>query len=169
LFAVQWAAILGAADVVAIDLMEEKLALAAELGATDARDARDADDLLGTCDVVIDTAGAPAAERQAIRLARSRGHVVLIGIPTVDVPLDQPTFQHLLREEIDVHGAWNSFSAPFPGPEWTVTVEMMARGRLRTAEVVSHRESLDALPERLAWMGKRSEFFSKVMFFPNGE
>ena len=52
---------------------------------------------------------------------------------------------------------------------WTVSLEMMARGRLRTAEIVSHRESLDRLPELRTWMGERREFLSKVMVFPNGE
>ena len=77
-------------------------------------------------------------------------------------------FNHLLRQEVSLYGACNSFSAPFPGREWTITVAMMAHGRLRTAELVSHREPLDRLPEVLAWMGERREFFSKVMFFPNG-
>jgi L-iditol 2-dehydrogenase len=167
LFAVQWAAILGATEIVALDVMEEKLRLATELGATAVRDARDAEDLTGTADVVVETAGAPSAERQAVWLAGARGQVVFIGIPTEDVTLDPATFSRLLREEISLHGAWNSFSAPFPGPEWTTSVEMMARGRLRTAEIVSHREQLDRLPEILSWMGERREFFSKVMFFPN--
>jgi L-iditol 2-dehydrogenase len=169
LFAVQWAAILGASEIVAVDVMEEKLRLATELGATRVRDARDAEDLTGSVDVVVETAGAPSAERQAVWLAGARGQVVFIGIPVEDVTLDPATFSRLLREEISLHGAWNSFSAPFPGPEWTVSLEMMARGRLRTAEIVSHRESLDRLPEILTWMGERREFFSKVMFFPNGE
>lgn len=167
LFAVQWAAILGAAEIVAIDVMEEKLALARELGATATRDAREADDVLGTFHVVLETAGVPSAERQAVRLARPRGRVVLIGIPTEDVTLDPATFGHLMREEVSLHGTWNSFSAPFPGPEWTVSIDMMARGRLRTTEIVSHRERLERLPEVLAWMGERRDFFSKVMFFPN--
>ena len=167
LFAIQWAAILGAAQITAIDVMQEKLRLARALGATTTRDAGQADDLLGSYDVVVETAGAPPAERQAIRLARPRGSVVFIGIPVEDVTLDQAAFNHLLREEVSLHGAWNSFSAPFPGREWTVTLDMMARGRLRTAEVVTHREPLDRLPDVLAWMGERREFFSKVMFFPN--
>lgn len=168
LFAVQWAGILGAGAVVAVDVTDEKLALARELGADEALAPADADALAGHFDVVVDTAGAPPAERQAIRLAGPRGHVVLVGIPTEAVALDRASFQHLLREEIDLHGAWNSFSAPFPGPEWTVSVDAMASGRLRTAEIVSHREPLAALPERLAWMGQGRGFYSKVMFFPNG-
>jgi L-iditol 2-dehydrogenase len=121
---------------------------------------------MGSLDVVVETAGVPAAESEAIRLAAERGRVVFIGIPVEDVTLDQATFNHLLRQEVSLYGAWNSFSAPFPGQEWTVTVAMMAHGRLRTAEIVSHREPLDRLPEVLAWMGERREFFSKVMFFP---
>ena len=45
---------------------------------------------------------------------------------------------------------------------------MMATGRLRTAEIVSHRESLDRLPEPVTWMGRHEGLFSKVMFFPTG-
>jgi L-iditol 2-dehydrogenase len=73
LFAVQWAAILGASSIVALDVVERKLQMAAALGATKTRDARDADDLLGSVDVVVETAGVPAAECQAVRLAAARG------------------------------------------------------------------------------------------------
>jgi L-iditol 2-dehydrogenase len=168
LFAVQWAQILGAGEVVALDVMEEKLELARTLGADVALDARAGSDLRGTCDLVVETAGVPSAENQAVQLAGPHGRVVFIGIPVGDVPLSLATFNDLLRNEVTVHGAWNSFSAPFPGPEWTVTVDMMARGRLRADEVVSHREPLERLPEMIAWMGDRRGFFSKVMFFPNG-
>jgi hypothetical protein len=44
----------------------------------------------------------------------------------------------------------------------------MATGRPRTAEIVSHRESLDRLPELVTGMGRHAGLFSKVMFFPNG-
>jgi L-iditol 2-dehydrogenase len=168
LFAVQWARIRGATEVLALDVMDEKLELARELGATaTARSDRDHDE--GGYDVVVETAGVPAAQNQAVLLAGPRGRVVFVGIPVGDVPLDGATVQHLLREEVTVAGAWNSFSAPFPGREWTTSVAMMAEGRLRAREIVSHRERLEQLPEVLPWMGRREGFFSKVMFFPNGE
>ena len=44
----------------------------------------------------------------------------------------------------------------------------MATGRLRTAEIVSHRESLDRLPELVTWTGRHEGLFSEVTFFPNG-
>lgn len=169
LFAVQWARILGASEVVAIDVMEEKLDLARELGATDALIAGQTSGQHRSFDVVVETAGAVPAENDAIRLAGPQGRVVFIGIPPGDVTLSAAAFQHLLREEITISGAWNSFSAPWPGHEWTASLDMMAQGRLRTAEIVSHRERLEDLPEVLGWMGERERFFSKVMFFPNGE
>lgn len=169
LFAVQWARILGASEVVAVDVMEEKLDLARELGASEGLIAGQTAGHHRSFDVVVETAGAVPAENDAIRLAGPQGRVVFIGIPPGDVTLSAAAFQHLLREEVTIHGAWNSFSAPWPGPEWTASLEMMAQGRLKTAEVVSHRERLEDLPEVLGWMGERERFFSKVMFFPNGE
>jgi L-iditol 2-dehydrogenase len=168
LFAVQWAKILGATEVAALDIMDEKLALATELGA-DIAVRSDRPHEHGGFDIVVETAGVPAAQNQAVRLAGPHGRVVFIGIPVGDVTLEQATFNHLLRQEVTLSGAWNSFSAPWPGREWTTSLEMMASGRLRTAEIVSHREKLDRLPELVAWMGRREGFFSKVMFFPNGD
>jgi hypothetical protein len=45
---------------------------------------------------------------------------------------------------------------------------MMPTGRLRTAEIVSRRESLDRLPELVTWMGRHERLFSNVMFLPYG-
>lgn len=167
LFAVQWAKILGATHVAAFDIMDEKLELAAELGA-DLVVRSDQPHEHGRFDVVVETAAVAVAQNLAVLLAGPHGRVVFIGIPVGDVTLGQATFNHLLRQELTLSGAWNSFSAPWPGKEWTTSLEMMASGRLRTAEIVSHRETLDRLPERVAWMGRREAYFSKVMFFPNG-
>lgn len=167
LFAVQWARILGAGRVVAFDVMDEKLALARELGA-DGAERADAPVAQAGFDVVVETAGVGPAQNLAVRLAGPHARVVFIGIPVADVTLELETFSHLLREELTLSGSWNSFSAPWPGREWTTSLAMMASGRLRTAEIVSHRERLERLPELIAWMGRREGFFSKVMFFPNG-
>ncbi|HEY8582792.1 MAG TPA: galactitol-1-phosphate 5-dehydrogenase [Capillimicrobium sp.] len=168
LFAVQWARILGAASVAAFDVLDEKLALARDLGA-DRAERADQPVAQAAFDVVVETAGVSPAQNLAVRLAGPHGRVVFVGIPVADVTLELATFSHLLREEVTLSGSWNSFSAPWPGREWTTSLTMMASGRLRTAEIVSHRERLERLPELIAWMGRREGFFSKVMFFPNGD
>ena len=45
---------------------------------------------------------------------------------------------------------------------------MMETGRLPTAEILSHRESLDRLPELVISMGRDEGSFFKVMCFANG-
>jgi L-iditol 2-dehydrogenase len=35
-------------------------------------------------------------------------------------------------------GSWMSYSAPFPGPEWTLTAECVADGRLRIIDELVH-------------------------------
>lgn len=109
LFAIQWMKLMGCTEVVAYDVAEEKLAQAREAGATHTflTSAPPSPELL--CDLVVEAAGVPASVNLAVQLAGPGGHVVFIGIPVGDISLDNKTFQHLLRQEVSLHGAWNSF------------------------------------------------------------
>ena len=111
LFAIQWMKFMGCTEVVACDVAEEKLAQAREAGAAHRSSRRRRRPL--TCSAIssIEAAGVPASVNLAVRLAGPGGHVVFIGIPVSDIPLENKTFQHLLRQEISLHGAWNSFGA----------------------------------------------------------
>lgn len=170
LFAVQWARLAGAAEVLAVDVDEQKAAMARQAGATAAvssdADARDA--ASGGFDVVVESAGVPVAEDLAVALTARRGEAVFIGIPHAPVTLGKETFDRFLRLEISLHGAWNSFSAPFPGDEWRTAAAMLADGRLAWEFMVTHELGLDALPDTIRGMGDRSLFSSKVLFLPNG-
>jgi L-iditol 2-dehydrogenase len=166
LFAIQWMRLMGCTEVVAVDLATEKLAQAREAGATHAFLATDPppDDLL--CDLIIEAAGAPASINLATRMAAPGGHVVFIGIPVGDIPLDNKTFQHLLRQEVSLHGAWNSFSAPFPGKEWAVTLAALTDSTLKWEFMITHELPLEALPKMFESIRGRNEHFSKIMFRP---
>src|SRR5579862_842187 len=85
--AVQYARAMGV-QVAALDVAEEKLALARELGAELVLDAKAPDVVKqlmratgGGAHGVLVTAAAPAAFAQALRLARRRGTVTMIGLP----------------------------------------------------------------------------------------
>jgi L-iditol 2-dehydrogenase len=166
LFAIQWMKMLGASDIVAIDVSEQKLAMAREAGATRtflSTETLPADVL---CDIIVEAAGHPSSINAAARMAAPGGHVVFIGIPVADVTLENRTFAHFLRQEITLHGAWNSFGPPFPGPQWTVTLDKLGTGALKWEFMISHELGLDALPATFAMFQKRNEFFAKVMFRP---
>src|SRR5215472_15450297 len=68
------------ARIVAYGLREEELELAAQLGATDARLSGQAASEQGELDLVIETAGSPAAVQLAATLCRPGGRTVLLGL-----------------------------------------------------------------------------------------
>ena len=120
LFAIQWMKLMGCSEVVAVDVSREKLAQAKQAGAS--QTFLIADDIPPTlkCDLIVEAAGHNSSINHATKLAAPGGHVVFIGIPTGDVTLDNKSFQNFLRQEVSLHGAWNSFGARYPGKQWTV-------------------------------------------------
>ncbi|WP_207481876.1 galactitol-1-phosphate 5-dehydrogenase [Arenibaculum pallidiluteum] len=166
LFAIQWLRLLGASEVIAVDVSEEKLALAREAGASVCVLSRDVAGHHAQAAVVVEAVGLDATINSAIMLAGPGGHVTFIGIPVPDVKLDNKTFQHLLRQEISLHGSWNSFGAPFPGPQWTTTLEKFGTGELRWEFMISHDLDLAELPAIFGRFAAKDIHFSKVLFTP---
>jgi L-iditol 2-dehydrogenase len=164
LFAIQWAQLMGASEILAIDIGDRKIAMAKEAGAT--QGATDSSSLSrhGRFDVVIEAAGNTAAFNAAIQLVGPGGHAVFIGIPTVDLSVMTKTFEHLLRQEISLHGCWNSFSAPFPGKEWKISLERLANKQLAWEFMISHDLDLAELPRMFEKLKTREEFTSKIIF-----
>jgi L-iditol 2-dehydrogenase len=167
LFAIQWMRLMGASEVIAIDLSEAKLAQAREAGASHCFLATDPVPANLKADIIIEAAGHPSSINAAISLGAPGGHAAFIGIPVGEVTLDNKTFQHFLRQEITLHGAWNSFGAPFPGKQWTVTLDKLARGELKWDFVLTHELPLSDLPDMFDKLqNDRGLFFSKIMFRP---
>lgn len=169
LFAVQWARLFGAAEVLAVDISVEKAEMAREAGAT--MTAVNDDEALAQAgdgfDVIIESAGVPSAIALAAKLTARHGEAAFIGIPHKPVELDKATFSHFLRREATLHGSWNSFSAPFPGREWVESAEAFADGRLRWEFMITHELGLEAVADTIRQLGERSIFSSKVLFLPN--
>ncbi|MBI4694025.1 MAG: zinc-binding dehydrogenase [Gammaproteobacteria bacterium] len=86
---VQAAALVSAYPVIAVDLHDNKLALARELGATHCINSRDVDakaaiaEILGGggVDCFIDNTGVPAIIEMGYELAKAQGRVILVGVP----------------------------------------------------------------------------------------
>jgi L-iditol 2-dehydrogenase len=166
LFAIQWMKLMGCTEVVAVDVSDEKLAQAREAGATHTFLSTAEPPAGLTCDLIVEAAGHPSSINLAAKLAAPGGDVVFIGIPVGDVTLENKTFQHFLRQEVSLHGAWNSFGAPFPGKQWTVSLEALASGTLKWEFMITHELGLEALPAMFESFKARNDFFSKVMFRP---
>jgi L-iditol 2-dehydrogenase len=166
LFAIQWMRIMGASRVIAVDVTEEKLALAREAGADLCILSADFAENKERADLVIEAVGIDSTINAAVTLAAPGGHVTFIGIPVPDVKLSNATFQRFLRQEISLHGSWNSFGAPFPGPQWTTTIEKFATGELKWEFMISHDLDLAELPGIFQRFAAKDLHFSKVLFRP---
>lgn len=171
LFAVQWAKLLGASEILAVDVSERKAQMARKAGATHtANNDDEAMSLAGRgYDVIIESAGVPATIALAANIAARHGEASFIGIPHRTVEFDKDTFGNFLRHEISLYGSWNSFSAPFPGDEWRKAAQHLADGSLEWEFMITHELLLPELPDTMKKLADRSIFSSKVLFLPNAD
>jgi S-(hydroxymethyl)mycothiol dehydrogenase len=99
---VQGARLAGAARIVAVDVVDEKLELAGTLGATDVVDGRSGDavaqvrELTGGVDYAFSAIGSPAGLVDAVRMCGYAGTATLVGVPpsgrTLDIDLERDLF-----------------------------------------------------------------------------
>ncbi len=171
LFAIQFARIMGATKIIAIDIDDEKLAFARSIGATDCINSRNEDaeqSVLRLTDgkgaaVSIETAGTAITQEQCFRLCKKNGRVLLLGTAHKDVTLPPATFERIVRYELMVKGSWNSYSAPFPGVEWTAVLDYARTGLLDIASMITHHISLQDTPETIRRMKMHEFAFNKVV------
>jgi L-iditol 2-dehydrogenase len=175
LFAVQYAHIKKASKIIAIDVWPEKLAMAKALGADVLIDAREGEDVItrvqaetdGGAHVVIDFSGSPQAQLNCVRCAAKMGRVVFLGISHKGLSLGEKEVDLIMRGQLDIRGSWNSFTKPFPGSDWTGSLKLMEEG-MTAKNIISHRLSLEEVPEIFKKIKAGNFFFSKIMFFPWG-
>jgi alcohol dehydrogenase len=149
--AVLGARLAGARRIVALDLVAEKLALARELGATDAFDAGDADcaravraATAGGVDVAFEMAGSVKAMALAWQVTRRGGATVTAGLPHPDHRFELPQVA-LVGEERTVRGSYIGSCVPIRDvPRY---VELYRQGRLAVDRLLSERVGLDELNE----------------------
>ena len=153
LSAVLGAAAVGASPVVAVDLAEEKLAAAEELGATGtvawaggaeetAEAVREASG--GGVDYAFEATGRPEAMLAAFLSTRARGAAVLIGIAREDAVLPLPAIL-VPRAERRILGC--AYGSARPERDFPAILGLYRDGRLPLERLVSHRLPLDGIDE----------------------
>jgi L-iditol 2-dehydrogenase len=173
LMVVQWLRIAGARLIVATDLVAENRDAARTLGAhitfdpasddVPAEVARLTD---GGADLVLEATGSPAALAQTIAVARPRGAIVLGGNQPPDATLPMTFVEGLMRKELTLAGCFMSYSAPWPGHEWTDGLAAVLSGGLDMAGMISHRAPLSEAPALFADIAARRLTHRKIVFDP---
>ena len=139
IFTLQWAKIFGAKKIVAFDVDEGRLALAKRMGADEVVNTRARNALARAMaltggagyEYVFEAAGNPATIRIGFAVAANKAHFCCIGTPHKDLTFTPADWENMNRKEFKLTGSWMSYSAPFPGREWTLTAHYFATGALK--------------------------------------
>ena len=75
----------------------------------------------------------------AFETAANKASVCFIGTPHQDVTFTPRMWENMNRKEFKLTGSWMSYSAPFPGEEWTLTAHYFSTGQLPL--VIDHEYS----------------------------
>lgn len=173
LMLVQWLRVLGAGLILATDVVPENLEVARTVGASVALDAT-RDDVPGEirrltgggADLTLEATGSPVAFAQTVEVTRPRGAIVLGGNQPLDATLPMELVERLMRKELTLAGCFMSYSAPWPGHEWTDGLAAVLDGGLDMDAMISHRAPLSDAPRLFAAIGSHQLSHRKIVFDP---
>lgn len=163
----------GVKHVTAIDVQPDKLELAKVLGADEVVLGQDVAthfaDKASAPQVCLETAGHPATQVQAVDIAARGGQVVYIGTCTRPVSFEAEQFEKILRGELTVTGSWMSYSAPFPGHEWTQAAELLSSGAIDADKLISKEFGLETGAAAFNAVREGKGALLKVLYAVGGE
>lgn len=147
----------GAARIIAIDLLDDKLDLASRLGATETHNAA-AEGLVrdifkatgGGVDYAFETAGAVKALELAFAITRTGGTTISAGLPDRDARMQLPAAVLMLGERT-LKGSF--MGSAVPARDIPAYIDLYRQGRLPVDQLMSERiglEDLNAAFDRLA-------------------
>jgi L-iditol 2-dehydrogenase len=177
LFAIQCAKAFGAKKVIGVDLSEEKLDVARQCGVDYAINSKTADvqaEIARLTDgkmaqVLLDYTGVPVVQKLAIDCAGKTARIVFVGISHKGLELDDKQVDKIMRGQLMLRGSWNSFSSPFPGDDWFISLKLFAEKKVTGKPMISHKLPLDDAPAIFKKIDQGGFFFNKILFLPHGE
>ncbi|AHN24760.1 galactitol-1-phosphate 5-dehydrogenase [Gilliamella apicola] len=145
LLAMLCAKAMGASSIAVLDINDERLNLAKQLGADVIYNSKNlsSDEIYQALSsnrfdqIVLETAGSPITVRLAIEIAGPRSKVCLVGTLHNDFTLPEKTFGLILRKELQILGSWMNYSAPWPGEEWLLVSQFFVEGKINLNDLIA--------------------------------
>ncbi|WP_314193707.1 S-(hydroxymethyl)mycothiol dehydrogenase [uncultured Arthrobacter sp.] len=169
--AIVGAKLAGATTIIAVDIDENKIAMAKSLGATHGVNSRATDPVEAIraltngngADVVIEAVGRPETYKQAFYARDLAGRVVLVGVPTPEMVLELPL--------LDVFGRGGSLKSSWygdclPSRDFPMLVSHYRQGNLDLDAFVSERITIDQVEEAFEKMHEGKVLRSVVEIQP---
>jgi len=141
----------GARSVIAVDISDEKLKLAGELGATHLFNAADPDVVQkvkdatkGGVDYAVEMAGSTRAFETAYRITRRGGTTITAGLPNPSATWAMPS-THLVAEERTIKGSY--IGTCVPQRDLPRYIELYQQGKMPVKRLMTHKIRLEDINE----------------------
>lgn len=166
---IQGAHLSGAYPIIAIDLLDDKLTMARNFGATHTINAKTEDVNLAVAqitenrlaDYVFVTVGNAAVAEQAYTIAGLAGTVVLVGVPDFVTTMSIPIGATVVSEKIVTGSLMGTTNLQVDVPQ---LVKLYESGRLKLDELITKRYSLDEINEAIASTMSGSALRNVIVF-----
>ncbi|MET7790722.1 alcohol dehydrogenase catalytic domain-containing protein [Streptomyces sp900116325] len=159
LLAVQLLSAMSPGELTVIDPRGERAVQALAFGASEARTPKEATEVLGRYDLVVETAGAPSTAADACLLARRGGRVVLTGMFAPGATGIDPV--HLSLSQLTVRSVFGA-----PSAAWSYAVRAFTAGLLDPAALITHEFPLERFADAVALVGGGGPGTGKVLLRP---
>jgi S-(hydroxymethyl)glutathione dehydrogenase / alcohol dehydrogenase len=166
---VQGAALAGAARVIAVDVVERKLEMAQQFGATHLINANEIDpvqairDLTGGfgADYVFEVIGIPEIVRQAYDATRNGGMTVVVGVGPADREVSFNAFE-LMRSGKAIQGCF--YGSVRPHCDVPRYIDLYRNGKIKLDQLITRRYRLDQINEAFDAMAAGEVARSVIVF-----
>lgn len=149
---IQGARIAGAERIIAVDMVESKLQMAKEFGATDFVNAGESDPvgqvsgLTGRgVDAAFEVIGLGPTIEQAINMTRPGGETILVGVPRMDVMLNLNAAFTFLYTAKTIKGCW--YGSTNADKDVPMLLDLYKKGELKLDELISREIKVDQVNE----------------------
>jgi 2-desacetyl-2-hydroxyethyl bacteriochlorophyllide A dehydrogenase len=160
LLVIQVAKALGAGRVVVTDLVPEKLALAAKLGADSTVDVRSGfprGELEKQFDIVIDGVGTEQSVADALVACARGGRIVVYGVPKGDIVF---ALKSAFAKDLTL------VTSRLYDSNFDLAIRLVAEGKVRTKEIITHRVALADAPALISQVLDGTAQAIKIMMQP---
>jgi S-(hydroxymethyl)glutathione dehydrogenase / alcohol dehydrogenase len=167
--AIQGAAYVGAYPIIAVDVLESRMKMAMDFGATHAVNARDekaAEEIRRLtsgrgADFVFVTVGSVAAIKQGMSFTGQRGTTVMIGLPSFKDQLSFAPLEMIPTEKNLIGGFMGATNLKVDIPH---LIALYQTGRLKLDELITGRFPLERINEAMALTEKGEGLRNVIMF-----
>ncbi|MBA2451397.1 MAG: Zn-dependent alcohol dehydrogenase [Chloroflexi bacterium] len=166
---IQGAALVSAGQIIAVDLLDNKLEYARQFGATDTVNAAEGDPVEqvreltgGGVDYAFEVIGNGKTVEQAVQMTRAGGTACIVGMAPQN---SKATIDPLIfvTKETRLIGTW--YGSARPRFDFPRLIELTLAGKLKVKELISRRYTLDQINEGFERLG-RGEVARGVITFP---